>query len=74
MNLKQFLALPEEHFIDAESATKLNLDLSTKTISDIPTEKRALVSEYLLNALNMNSVESNIKPALDNLLTELQNV
>ena len=74
MNLEQFLALPQKHDVTFDSAQKLNQDLSTKTLSDIPLEKRALVNEYLVNALNMDSVDNGIKSKLDSLLVELQNV
>ncbi|WP_148226721.1 hypothetical protein [Ferrimonas balearica] len=73
MNLEQFLALPEEHEISADSVQKLNQDLATKTMIDIPVEKRPLVNEYLVHVLSMNSVEPDIKGKLDNLLAELQN-
>lgn len=74
MNLEQFLALPQEHEIAVDAVQKLNQGLSAKTISDIALEKRALVNEYLVSALNMNSVDNAIKSKLDALLVELQNV
>ncbi len=74
MNLEQFLALPQKYEISAESVQNLNQDLSTKTINDIPVEKRALVNEYLVNTLNMNSVDTSVKDKLSSLLIELQNV
>ncbi|REG82155.1 hypothetical protein [Marinomonas pollencensis] len=73
MNLEQFLTLPEEHDLSADSVQKLNQDLSSKTISDIPFEKRSIVNEYLVNVLIMEAVEPVIKGKLEALLIELQN-
>jgi len=74
MNLEQFLTLPEEHDLSADSVQKLNQDLSSKIISDIPFEKRSIVNEYLVNVLIMEAVEPVIKGKLEALLIELQNV
>jgi ethanolamine utilization microcompartment shell protein EutS len=74
MNLEEFIKLEEEHDISPDDAQSLNKDLATKSISDIPEGHRARVEGYLTVALNMNSVEHDIRASLDSLLSDLQNV
>ena len=72
MNLTQFLALDEEHDISPEQAQLLNRDLATKSVSSIPESGRRRVLEYLVTALNLNSVEHDIRAKLDSLVADLQ--
>lgn len=74
MNLDTFLSLPQEHKLSFEDCQSLNKDLALKSFDNIPITSRSLVNEYLVNALNIDSVESEIKDALESLLEKLQNV
>lgn len=72
MNLEQFLALDEEHVIGSNDAQSLNNDLATISAEYIPTSRRARVADYLVAALNMNSVAQEIRANLELLLGDLQ--
>lgn len=72
MNLDNFLSLDGEHNLSAAEAQSLNEDLAGKSISDIPISARAQVTDYLLAAFVVESVEPGIRPALEALLSELQ--
>ena len=72
MNLEKLLSLDGEHNISAEEAQSLNEDLAKISAIDIPIIHRVQIVDYLINALNANSVENEIRPALDLLLSELQ--
>jgi len=50
----------------------INTELSMLTARDIPLDQRANVTDYLISALNYNSVHSHITPKLEALLLELQ--
>lgn len=72
MNLEKFLSLDGEHNISPEDAQSLNEDLARISSLDIPVSHRDQVVDYLINALNMDSVKHEISTALDLLLSELQ--
>ena len=74
MNLDKLLSLPQEHTLSSKDCQLLNQDLASKNIDGIPVESRPLLEEYLVNALNMGSVEPKFKEALESLLKNLQNV
>lgn len=74
MNLVKLLSLDPEHTLTADECQLLNHDLSLKSFTDIPVNARNQIEDYLTMALNMNSVEGNIKSKLDDLLVQLQNV
>ena len=71
MNLTQFLELDDDD-ISPENAQLLNMDLATKSVSSIPESRCPRVLEYLVTALNVNSVEPDIQAKLDSLVADLQ--
>lgn len=72
MNLKEFLALDEEHTIASHETQSLNSDLASTLAENIPNSRRARVADYLVTALNMESVDDDVRPNLELLLGELQ--
>lgn len=72
MNLDKFLSLDSECHISAVDAQRLNEDLASRSVAEIPLNDRRQVTDYLLAAFEMESVEQAIRPALENLLSELQ--
>jgi hypothetical protein len=72
MKLEQFLSMQVNQEMSYEDAQILNEDLATKVISNIPEKDRSLVADYLVTALNMHSVKSDLIPKLDLLLSSLQ--
>ena len=72
MSLEKFLSLDGEHSISPDEVKLLNEDLARISAQDVPVSHRAKVADYLISALNMNSVRHEITPALDLLLAELQ--
>lgn len=55
-----------------ELCQQINMDLSKIKLEDIPEDQQENVQDYLLNALNMNSVRSDLVPKLEFLLASLQ--
>ncbi len=74
MQIFEFLALDGEFHISAEEAQKLNLNLSEIPASDIPKDKRDQVLDYLIAALNMDSVEPNSKHQIEKLVSDFQDM
>ena len=72
MNLERFLSLNGEHSFSPEEAQSLNENLAKISVQDISIDHRAQVADYLIMSFNMNSVDRDISPALDLLLSELQ--
>ncbi len=72
MIFAKFLALPADAELTSAEAQALNADLATKSSGDIPTSQRDQVVDYLIQALNLNSVDVAIVQVLDDLLAELQ--
>lgn len=72
MTLDQLLSLAEAHTISPDEAQSLNMCLSKASVDDIPEQQRGVVLDYLVVALNMNSVEPQILASLDDLRTELE--
>ena len=72
MNLSQYAALDEEHVLSPDDVQSLNLDLSTKALSDIPKDYRMRISDYLVAALNMGSIDPHLIPGIEELLQRLQ--
>jgi ethanolamine utilization microcompartment shell protein EutS len=72
LKLDQFIRTDEEHTISSEAAAILNEDLATKHASEIPIAHRQKLLDYLIAALNMNSVEHAIRSELERLAWELQ--
>ena len=66
MTLDQFLS-EESHTISFDEAQSLNLSLSKASLEDIPEQQRGMVLDYLIVALNMQSVDPQIAPSLDDL-------
>lgn len=71
MNIKEYLTLPLEHEISALEAQQLNISLSQASVNDIPPKHRSMIRDYLILALNMDSVEVKIKPQLEKLLDDI---
>ena len=67
-----FLFLSGEHAISPDEVKSLNNSLAKISAKDIQIKHKAKVVDYLTIALNMNSVEREIRPALELLLSELQ--
>lgn len=72
MKISKFLALEGEFQISSEDAQKLNQNLSEVSATDIPKEKIDHVLDYLIAALNMESVDLNIEIKIDKLVSDLQ--
>jgi len=72
MNLDKFLSRDGEFNISAAEAQSLNADLARRSLENIPMSGRGQVTDYLLAALAVGSVEHGIRPALEKLLSELQ--
>lgn len=51
---------------------KINSQLALMNLSDIPKDQHENVADYLVSALNMNSVSTKEIEALESLLSELQ--
>lgn len=74
MQFSEFLNLEGEFQISAEQAQKLNRNLSKISASDVPTEKIDHVLDYLTTALNVGAVDLQVKPNIEKLAAELQEV
>ncbi|MAM00284.1 MAG: hypothetical protein CL583_17735 [Alteromonadaceae bacterium] len=66
MTLDQFLS-GDLHTISFDEAQSLNLSLSKASLEDIPEQQRGMILDYLIVALNMQSVDPQIAPSLDDL-------
>jgi hypothetical protein len=67
------VSLDQDHTLTAEDAYSLNDDLALRDAAEIPKTHRKIIADYLICALNMNSVELAIVPKLEGLLSCLQN-
>ena len=74
MRISEFLAREGEFEISPEDAQELNRNLSGLSASDIPLEKVDQVLDYLILALNMDSVDTTIRAKIDKLTTDLQEI
>lgn len=72
MTLLDFLNLGEGGVISASDAADLNRELATKTLSDIAPDDRQNVLDYLLSAMQMDSVDHDIRGKIDALINDLQ--
>lgn len=72
MNLIEYLALDEMHTVLPEQSRSLIADLANRPSSDTPMSDRARVADYLTMALNMQSIEHDLVPAIERLLQDLQ--
>jgi hypothetical protein len=72
MNLSEFLALEGEFHITPEEAQKLNESLSRISADSLLETDKSRVLDYLIVALNMNSVDRLQKHSLDKLVLSLQ--
>lgn len=72
MTLQDFLKLDEGGTISASDAADLNRELATKTLSDIAPDDRQNVLDYLLRAMEMDSVDHDIRGKIDALIIDLQ--
>lgn len=72
MKLQDFLSLDEGDYISPDEAAALNRDLAAKTVSDIGFDDRQNVLDYLLKAMEVNSVDHDIREKIDALITDLQ--
>lgn len=62
-----------EH-ISADLASDINMVLSDSSVESIPNDQRTAVLDYLICALNIESVDPAIIAKLENLVAELQAV
>ena len=60
--------------ISHEQCQEINKALASIELSDIPKEQYNNVIDYLVNALNHETVQEEITTALNNLLSELQDI
>jgi len=72
MNLLDYIAMGEIHTLSADDAQSLNVDLSARSHSDIPAEFKDRVADYIIAAINMESVDPKLLPKIENLLKDLQ--
>lgn len=72
MKLQDFLSLDEGDYISPDEAAALNRDLATKTLYDIAYHDRQNVLDYLLKAMEVNSVDHDIRGKIDALIIDLQ--
>lgn len=74
MRLSEFLSLEGEFDISANDAQELNRILSEVSASAIPKEKLDQVLDYLIAALNAESVEPTCKTGIESLVSDLQGI
>lgn len=72
MRLEEFLGLDEGGYISPDEAAELNRDLAATKLSDIASADRQYVLDYLLKAMEFDSVEHNIRGNIDDLINDLQ--
>jgi hypothetical protein len=72
MNLNKYMSLNEEHTLLPDEVQALNADLAVRSPSDIPEEYRPRVTDYILDVLNMGSVEPPLIPSIEKLLQGLR--
>jgi hypothetical protein len=72
MKLQDFLSLEDGGYISPDQAAALNRDLAAKTSSDIAPDDRQNVLDYLLRAMEVNSVDYDIRGKIDALISDLQ--
>ncbi|NTJ35865.1 hypothetical protein G6K86_30075 [Agrobacterium rhizogenes] len=72
MKLQDFVSLEDGGYISPNQAAALNRDLSAKTLSDIAPDDRQNVLDYLLRAMEVNSVDHDIRGKIDALISDLQ--
>ncbi|TYL48561.1 hypothetical protein [Marinomonas sp. IMCC 4694] len=58
--------------LNANECLEINKALAVIKVDDIPEEQLGNVKDYLITALNMNSVEQSLIKPLDNLLGFMQ--
>ncbi|NCC62010.1 MAG: hypothetical protein EOM12_13965 [Verrucomicrobiae bacterium] len=58
--------------LSPQDCLQINAELANLKVEDIPSEQRGNAIDYLLTALNHNSVELMLVSHLDDLLYELQ--
>ncbi len=74
MEALEFLCSNGGFDISHEQARDLNNKLANIKYEDIPLGSRAHVTDYLITALNMESVDIDISPSLEALLESLQEI
>jgi hypothetical protein len=72
MKLLDFLAVGDDEAFTVEDAANLNRDLASKSLSDIPAERRPDVLNYLTNAMLADSVDHDIRPQIEGLIADLE--
>ncbi|TBF26478.1 hypothetical protein ELG88_29405 (plasmid) [Rhizobium leguminosarum] len=72
MRLLDFLNLSEGGYISPKDAADLNRELATKSLSDIAPDHRQNVLDYLLKAMEFDSVDHNIRGNINTLISDLQ--
>ena len=72
MTLNEFLNLEATHQLSPSQAQFLDGELSSVDVNDIPVRHRSRVLDYLVTALNMNSVSIEIRQKLEELCQSLQ--
>ncbi|MBY3517218.1 hypothetical protein HFN76_34450 [Rhizobium laguerreae] len=72
MKLQDFLSLKDGGYISPNDAAALNRELAAKKLSEIAPGDRQNVLDYLLKAMEVNSVEYDIREKIDALIMDLQ--
>ena len=76
MNLNKYMSLDEEHKLSPDlspdDVQALNAYLAVRSLSEIPEEYRLRVADYIVVALNMESVVPQLIPGLERLLQDLR--
>lgn len=73
MNIEQFVSMDNDETMSSQQANQLNTELSKLSAKDLPASYHGAIIDYLVTALNINSVDQELVGALDSLLESLQN-
>ncbi len=72
MSIEKLYASKMGGELSPSECQKINSQLALMSIFDIPKEQHQNVTDYLVSALNINSVSLRESKALESLLSELQ--
>ncbi len=72
MILNSFLSMTDGEVITPDQASQLNLVLAKISVTDIPTDNRNQISDYLTTALNIQSIDISLIDKLEALLQSIQ--
>lgn len=70
--ISQLLSMTDGDVLSPEQAAELNLQLSRTSTSEFSPEDSRNIADYIATALNMDSIDVDIRPSLESLLEALQ--